>query len=565
MASWAEVVRWNPSVLTDAVGPINAAYNKLVACSDDLRDINTPNGWRGTAAEAAAQEVRQIIDGLEEHAAEIAALRRSVGDVGDAITGVQNGVREAQSVAASHQMVIGDDGSVTDHGSPPDTPDDQKEVVAQERKRVATELADRVEEVLRQAVDVDDDFCAVLDRILSGHTIDATTDDNDNVSLAAAGNSGAATAALSVLAPPPVDADPSMNAAWWAALSDRERQQMIADHPDLVGNRDGVKAADRSKANLLLLDKEKQSFSAELDRLKRDGGDSDEIARIEERLKAIDSITGMMHNPDGTLNTHRQLMSLDLTGDHPKAAIANGNVDTAQHVAVFTPGMNSTVDGNMNGYVNDMQGVGRSAEDMLRRAGDMSNVATVTWLGYEPSSFDDVSSLTGLVTAENVDVGGDKLTRFDQGINASRPIDPHLTALGHSQGSIVTGISLAHGGTGVDDAVVFGSPGVANHFGIDNTAHDLKVPDGHAYNIKAQGDGIAQWVPETWRYGAAPYAMDGMKQLSADAAMGPNGPLAGSHGHSEYTMTTPNGVDSTSKHNIAAIVAGKPQLTVPAQ
>ncbi len=29
-------------------------------------------------------------------------------------------------------------------------------------------------------------------------------------------------------------------------------------------------------------------------------------------------------------------------------------------------------------------------------------------------------------------------------------------------------------------------------------------------------------------------------------------------------MTTPEGVDSTSKHNIAAIVAGKPQLTVPA-
>lgn len=81
---------------------------------------------------------------------------------------------------------------------------------------------------------------------------------------------------------------------------------------------------------------------------------------------------------------------------------------------------------------------------------------------------------------------------------------------------------------------------------------------------KADGDDIAQWVPETWRYGAAPYAMEGMNQLSADAAMGPDGPLAASHGHSEYTMTTPEGVDSTSKHNIAAIVAGKPQLTVPA-
>jgi hypothetical protein len=356
-----------------------------------------------------------------------------------------------------------------------------------------------------------------------------------------------------------------MNAAWWAALSDKQRQRLIAEHPDWVGNRDGVKAADRSKANLNLLDQEKRGSTAELDRLRREDGDSDEIARLEERLKALDSITGMMHNPDGTVNPNRQLMSLDMTGDHPKAAIANGDVDSAQHVAVFTPGMNSTVDGNMNGYVNDMQGVRHSAEDMLRRTDDMSNVATVTWIGYEPSSFDDTSSLFGLATGENADIGGDKLAKFDQGINASRPTDPHFTALGHSQGSIVTGVSLTHGGTGVDDAVVFGSPGVADHFGIDNTAHDLKVPDGHAYNIKAEGDPVAQWVPETWRYGRAPYAMDGMTQLSADAAVGPDGtPLAGSQGHSQYTMTTPEGVDSTSKHNIAAIVAGKPQLTVPA-
>jgi hypothetical protein len=59
--------------------------------------------------------------------------------------------------------------------------------------------------------------------------------------------------------------------------------------------------------------------------------------------------------------------------------------------------------------------------------------------------------------------------------------------------------------------------------------------------------------------------MDGMNQLSADAATGPDGaPLAASQGHSEYTKTMPDGSDSTSKHNIAAIVAGKPQLTIPA-
>ncbi|MET8997339.1 alpha/beta hydrolase [Amycolatopsis sp. NPDC004169] len=564
MVVWSDVTRWNPAVLQNAVDNINTAYNKLVACSDDLRDVNTPEGWHGEAASAAAAEVNGIIDGLEEYAADLAALRRKVGDVGDAITGVQNGVKEAEAIAAHNHFAIAGDGAIVDNGAP-DVPEEQREVVAEERNRIAEELKDRVEEVLRQATNVDEDLCAVLDLIQAGQVIDATTNDNEHTSLAAAGNSGEAIAISSIMPPPAVDADPSMNAAWWAALSDKERQQLIARHPDWVGNRDGIKAADRSKANLALVEQERRSFTAELDKLRRDVGDAGEIVRVEERLKALDAIAGMMHNPDGSLNSHRQLMSVDMTGDHPKAAIANGDVDTAQHVAVFTPGMNSTVDGNMHGYVDDMDGVQRSAERMLATQGG-GTVATVTWIGYEPSSFDDKGSLAGLITGENADTGGAKLARFDQGINASRPTDPHFTALGHSQGSIVTGVSLTHGGTGVDDAVVFGSPGVADHFGIDNTARDLKVPTGHTYNITAAGDPVAQWVPETWRYGTAPYAMDGMTQLSAGAATGSDGsPLAASTGHSEYTRALPDGTDTTSKHNIAAIVAGMPQLAVPAR
>jgi hypothetical protein len=56
-----------------------------------------------------------------------------------------------------------------------------------------------------------------------------------------------------------------------------------------------------------------------------------------------------------------------------------------------------------------------------------------------------------------------------------------------------------------------------------------------------------------------------MNQLSTNAATGPDGTAwAASHGHSEYTKTMPDGADSTSKHNIAAVVAGMPQLAVAA-
>jgi hypothetical protein len=115
---------------------MNDAYNKTIAHSDDLRDINTPHGWFGDSASAAANAVNKIIDGLEEHAAEIAAGRRSVGDVGDAITGVVSGVLEADGIAAEHHFTISDDGAINDISPPPDAPDDQKLAVAQERQRV---------------------------------------------------------------------------------------------------------------------------------------------------------------------------------------------------------------------------------------------------------------------------------------------------------------------------------------------------------------------------------------------------------------------------------------------
>lgn len=436
MVTWEDVTRWDSAPLRDAVAAINNAYNKVVACSDDLRDINTPYGWHGEAASAAAAEVNQIIDGLEEYAAEVASLRRSSGDVSDAITGVHNAVTEAEGLARTHHFTIGGDGSVIDNGPPPDTPEDQKEAVAAERRTIAAELADRVEQVLRQAVDIDDDFCAVLDRILAGHTIDATGNDNENTSLAAAGNSGGAMGSLSILAPPPVDASPSANAAWWAALSQNQRLRLIKDHPEMVGNRDGVAAWARSSANIALLEHERQELRDE----------------------------------------RTQLMKT-------------------------------------------------APEDLS----------------------------------------------FDQGINASRPEDPHLTALGHSYGSLTTGIAL-NSHTGVDDAVFFGSPGISDtpagqQLG-EAEIRRMQLPEGHAYNLEADGDVVADIGSLSHgRYGTDPSEMAGMNQLETGAAVTPDGrPLAGSTGHSEYTKTMPDGTtDSTSKYNIAAVVSGHAELAIPAR
>ena len=75
--------------------------------------------------------------------------------------------------------------------------------------------------------------------------------------------------------------------------------------------------------------------------------------------------------------------------------------------------------------------------------------------------------------------------------------DPHLTALGHSYGSLTTGYALQHDGTGIDDAVLFGSPGAGTW-----ERDDLHVPDGHLFVAEADDDPVADFG------GTAPFGRD---------------------------------------------------------
>lgn len=550
MVAWGEVKRWQSAPLQGAVGPLNGEYNKLIALSDDLRDINTPDGWSGDAASAAAGAVNQIIDDLEEYAAEVAAARRGVGDTGDAITGVMHGVAEAEGLAKAHQFSIADDGSIVDNGPPSETPYDRQEAVIQERRRISAELRDRVSEVLRQASDIDDDFCVVLDRILSGHTIDTGGNDNGETSLAAAGNAGDALGSLSILSPPPADASPSTNAAWWAALSHNQQLRLIHDHPEFMGNRNGIAAWARDAAN-------RQRFDTEYAKLKvREASLHEEIKKstfqgifnsavnelsdVEAKLHSMDAIKEVVARPG------RQLLLIDMTNERAQAAVAVGDVDLADHVAVFTPGMTTTVEGDVRSYDTDMDNLRKNSMDQLDRAGrSTETVATVDWIGYQAPQ-----SIASVASVENATTGGADLSKFYEGINSSRPSDPHLTALGHSYGSTTTGIALQQGNTGVDDTVLFGSPGIETR-----NVDALHVPAGHVYDIEGRNDPVAH----LGQFGPSLNRIDGIQQLSANAEMGPAGQMSKSAWHSYYLQD-----NSTSQFNQAAVVAGLPQNTIHA-
>lgn len=137
--------------------------------------------------------------------------------------------------------------------------------------------------------------------------------------------------------------------------------------------------------------------------------------------------------------------------------------------------------------------------------------------------------------------GASDLNEFYNGIDASRGTDPHLTALGHSYGSLTTGLALRQQ-NGVDDMAIFGSPGLG-------TSHiqDIDVPAEHVYPIEAKNDVVADFGA----FGIDPSHMDGMTGLSAKDAVLPGEHYRASEGHSEYLNN-----DTTSRHNMAALISG---------
>jgi hypothetical protein len=275
-----------------------------------------------------------------------------------------------------------------------------------------------------------------------------------------------------------------------------------------------------------------------------------EIERLTEQRNALAAVSNAIAGAD------RQLLYLDVSGHaQPRAAVAVGTVDgegnlvgvdTADHVAVFTPGFTTTVADGLEGYVTDMEGLRDVARKQLAaadRGGE--TVAAVAWLGYDAPQWDTVGDPgQSVLVNDAAEAGGAELAGFIEGVLAARPTDPHLTALGHSYGSTTTGYALQQV-DGVDDAVLFGSPGAST-----GDVGDLRVPPGHLSVLEARGD----WIADLGSFGGDTNQLDDVTNLSAAEETAPDGSrLLESKGHSEYLQPR-----TTSQHNLAATVAGLP-------
>jgi len=368
---------------------------------------------------------------------------------------------------------------------------------------------------------------------------------------------------------PPKSASPEQVASWWNALSDKDKQWMIEQHPDVIGNLEGVDYTSRNQANRIMLPRLQKQAADELQQFYDTYGTSIPVTpenawllaeekRLKDRVTALDKIDATLKKEsDGV---PRYLMQLDPSGPNILAAVSQNNPDDSQHIGVIVPGMTTSVAGNgKDGSILDYDvhaTVMRESAEKAAKPGE--KVAMVSFFGYDAPP--------GVIHASNTDMaqtGARKLSSFLTGIDAAREHgagDAHVTVAAHSYGSTTAGIAATLVGDGViDDLVQFGSPGS----GVQDVG-EFHVPEGHTYVSAApRVNDMVQGVGPDSSFGKNPDKMDGYKHLSGDVGgikltRGPGkilpAPVPDPFGsHSDYFTK-----DTQANRDIGSVIGGNP-------
>lgn len=597
----SDIESWNVGALKSIAFELGAELKTIVGVASDLELISRLPGWDSPAAEAARGKIRDTTTRVLDDAAVIGAVAQLAEETGAAVAKLQSELDaiRADVAAQGGLLSLSDSGDVTIN-APPDMRD--------ELRPIADGIEARAQALIHQAEDVDADCAEVFGHLAAGDITARGAGD-----FASAQEVGRDQSGLS--APSPPDGTPQDSNAWWNALSAEEQRKVVTEHPEWLGNRDGVPVPVRSQVNEAALDREIAAAQREVDAtpslrdyLREHGGTGpgsylqegkyDQMVR--DRQARLDNARSMKEalsvdgDPSKGYDPNKYLMQLEFPdGREPRAAIAVGNPDTAEHVAVTAPGVDTRAT-SLPGMVDEATALRAETGQQLDLAGrGNEEVSTIAWLGYEPPSTSDIS-IAEAGSESRANEAAPDLADFYRGINATNEhgSDVHLSALGHSYGSLTTAQALNElGATGVvDDAAFYGSPGLGHtdatvtEYGTRGVPHEVAVPirdesdlflaDGHAYVMSAPEDPISgdpNWheIPypsagDLGVFGPNPTTLP-LEQLSAEAGTSPTDhqPREGAAGHADYPRMGDGDRLRTPGYNLSIIVADLADVPLP--
>ncbi|MFJ9840975.1 alpha/beta hydrolase [Kitasatospora sp. NPDC101155] len=504
----------------DAYDKLHGAFGQhLESWHSGVDQRLAASGWTGPAADAATPSLQLTTGELRAAHSEVGQIGKVLRTGADALVLVQSALRKALEDVRTAGMSVNEHGAVT--WGPAPYADQHDPEYRKSRERTATALAARIGTALTEAGTIDQAVAARLQhyttRAHDGTGLDPDSAGQDQL------DPNLAVRTLLRVAVPRDGAPPTEVNAWWNGLPADEQQRLIKDHPDLVGNRDGIPALARDRANRALLAQHLATYEGHPPPL----SDKDEL-----RLAGFRKINERLEEAEGQ-DPPVLLLGIGAEGQG-RAILSFGNPDTAQNVTSLVGGMGTELQRIGGGDADRAKAV----YDSALRADPTRSTASIAWLGYDaplsPQRTLDFGRARSGVDAYRTFLEGQRVTH--QGPPA------HVTAQGHSFGSLLVGLAARKpAGLAADDIILVGSPGTdAFH------ASELSVGAAHTYVGAAGWDYVshAGWYtrdPASADFSAQRFAVD---VGSADGTA-----------HSSYWDDGPHD-DHTSIDNIGEIVSG---------
>ncbi|WP_051831054.1 MULTISPECIES: alpha/beta hydrolase [Streptomyces] len=489
----------NITIAKNAFDTLYSAFGRHIeSWQHEVADRLTNSHWTGTASDHAQARIRFLGTELQSAHSELDLVGKALAKAAEQFALAQSHLVYALDDAKAAKLNVAPDGTITWDKEPTSA-----NYAGAGAETTAIAISNPITAALNEAAHADQELSARLSHFATnasnGTGLDAAT---------VAQDLAAQTGREQI---PPAGTEPASVKKWWDGLTDTERQKFIHEHPDQIGNLDGVPAAVRDQANRvnlrnLIKDRETQlaNLGPEPTRYlsvaETNGGpvenpDYTEWKRkhdaLQEKLTGFQSIQKRLDgkfDDGGGPNSDPPLLLLGI-GDQGqgRAILSWGDPDKAKNVSSLVPGLNSTLAGVGAGDASTAKRIYQSATTAATANGDVPpSVASVFWLGYDAPQLEGSGS--SVLMQDRAEEGGAAYNKFLHGLRATHEGAPaHMTAQGHSYGSLVVGKATQQPvGLPVDDIVLVGSPGV----GVDK-ATQLGIGADHVYVGTAKYDPVA--------------------------------------------------------------------------
>jgi hypothetical protein len=510
---------WRPESLRQLADGWEDAARQLTAHVDAvMRDIRRSHEfWTGATADAAHDHAQGIAAAGNEAARHLITASVAARDGADQIAAAQSVVQEKVAEARDSGFDVGDDGTASIRAGP--TPlltalSGGDPAVAHDMLMMrADALTTQIKAALDRLGAADADAARDIEKAFASTPIPRTA------TTVPAG-------AWPVLASDVVAGWPAMSqdriGEQIAAMTPAQKQRLIAEFPQQIGNTDGIPWDMRVAANRINI---AQAIV--------DGLDDPEA---QQRTAFYRGLLGEIDDPAGSgQRVERQILAFDPA----RASLVelNGNLATAKSMAVLVPGLNTTIEGSAANT--------RTARRFV--SATRGEVATVTYLG---GTFPRGNPVTGVADAADPRYAlnmAPRLVAFSEDVD--RTVDVPVTYIGHSYGGSIVGTAEELGLTA--DRVLYVAAAGAG-VGVDDPGdwHN-RNPDVLRFSMTAPGDFIqaVQGIPGG-PHGADPDEMPGVIHLATghydDGRL-----MAGPQAHSDV-LNWP----SDSWRNILAVITG---------